>query len=390
MLGCIIPRSEVREIVKIKKKLKRKYNKFFHRPPPGSSPGTIVAPFDPNPTRLLILSYDADTVDPHETLHGATGLKASLDPNRIHWISLLGMQNLSLIQELCQDFGIHRLTVEDILNPYQRPKVEYFETYTYLTVHVPQPDADSDVISVLMGENFIITLQDSPNDYLEAIRNRIVRKIGQIRNRDKSYLCYAVIDSVIDLYFPLTEAYAQRIEATETNILTGLKPVAIIDIFNMRSRVSNSHRILWSHNQMISQLINDPETPFHEDSFVYLRDCFDHTLQILEFLENLKENARTLIDLHLSLQGHRSNEIMKFLTIITATFIPMTFISGLYGMNFDTSSPFNMPELHWKYGYPFALGMMLLAATSMIIYFYSRKWISTSTGLPAIDKEERI
>ena len=381
------PKYEVKEIVKIKKKLKKKYNKFFHRPPPGSSPGTIVAPFDPNPTRLLMLSYDAETVDNHETLHHVEGLKAKLDPNRINWISLIGMQNLGLIQDLCEEFGIHRLTVEDIHNQYQRPKVEYFDEYTYITVHVPQPEADNDVISILLGDKFVITLQDNPNEFFEAIRNRIQKKIGQIRNRDHSYLCYAMIDIVIDLYFPLTEAYAQKIESIETNILTGLKPVAIVDIFNMRSRVNSSHRILWSHNQLISQLIHDPESPFPEESIVYLRDCFDHTLQILEFLDNLKENARTLIDLHLSLQGHRSNEIMKFLTIITATFIPMTFISGLYGMNFNTSSPFNMPELNWKYGYFFALGMMGLAALSMLVYFYSRKWIADQNVLPSHERE---
>ena len=363
--------------MKIKKKLKKKYNRFFHRPPPGSSPGTIVAPVDPNPTRLLILSYNAESVDNHENFQNIEGLKTKLKQDQISWISVIGMQNLGLIQDLCQEFGIHRLTVEDILNPYQRPKVEYFDAYTYITVHIPQPDADSDVISILLGENFVLVFQDNPNDSFEAIRNRIHKKIGQIRNRDHSYLCYAMIDIVIDLYFPLTEAYAQKIEATESHILSGLKPVAIVDIFNMRARVNSSHRILWSHNQILSQLMHDPESPFQEESLVYLRDCFDHTMQILEFLDNLKENARTLIDLHLSLQGHRSNEIMKFLTIITATFIPMTFISGLYGMNFDTGSPFNMPELRWKYGYFFALAMMGLAALSMIIYFYSRKWMTS-------------
>ncbi len=375
--------------MKIKKKLKRKYDKFFHRPPPGSSPGTIMPPVDPNPTRLLMLTYDSETVDAHETLHEVKGLKAQLDPKKITWIGVLGLQNLTLIQDICQEFGIHKLTIEDLLNQYQRPKVEYFDTYTYMCVHVPQPDSDNDVISILMGENFVITIQDGVSEYFGSIRNRIQKKIGQIRGREISYLSYAIIDAVIDLYFPLSEAYAQKIEAIESDILTGLKPVAIIDIFNMRSRVNACHRILWSHNQMISQLINDPESPFHEDSYVYLRDCFDHTLQILEFLENLKENAKTLIDLHLSLQGHRSNEIMKFLTIITATFIPMTFISGLYGMNFDTSSPFNMPELKWMYGYPFALGMMFLAALSMLIYFYSQKWISTKATLPTIEAEKK-
>ncbi len=375
--------------VKIKKKLKKKYDKFFHRPPPGSSPGTIVAPVDPNPTRIMMLSYDAENVEVQDTPMDAKNLKARLNTNKVNWISLMGMQDLSMIQDLCQSFGLHRLTVEDILNQYQRPKVEYFDTYTYISVHVPQPDNDNEVISIIMGEGFVICFQDSATDYFQSIRNRIQKKIGQIRNRDSSYLCYAIIDAVIDLYFPLTETYAQRIEATETNILTGLKPVAILDIFNMRSRVNSAHRILWSHNQMISQLINDPETPFTEEAFIYLRDCFDHTMQILEFLDNLKENARTLIDLHLSLQGHRSNEIMKVLTIITATFIPMTFISGLYGMNFNTESPFNMPELHWKYGYPFAIGMMVLAASSMLLYFYRQKWISFQ-GLSIKNKKEGL
>ncbi len=331
--------------------------------------------------------YDAENVA-CKTLTDVKGLKKSLDPHSVTWISLLGMQDLALIQELCQEFGIHRLTVEDVLNQYQRPKVEYFDEYTYLTVHVPKPDTDSDVISILMGENFIITLQDSAVDYLEAIRNRILKKIGQIRSRDRSYLCYAIIDTAIDLYFPLTENYAQRIETAESNVLQASKPVAIIDVFSMRSKLNFFHRILWSHNQMISQLIHDPETPFHEDSWVYLRDCFDHTMQILEFLENLKENAKTLIDLHLSLQGHRSNEIMKVLTIITATFIPMTFISGLYGMNFDTSSPHNMPELHWRYGYPFALVMMILAGGSMLLYFYSQRWFSNQAPLGSFGRDE--
>lgn len=334
-----------------------------------------------------MMVYDLDKVE-SRVLSSAQGLKKNLDPEAVTWISLLGMQNISLIQELCHEFGIHRLTVEDVLNQYQRPKVEYFDEYTYLTVHVPKPDSDSDVISILMGEQFIITLQDSATDYLEAIRNRIQKKIGQIRSKDRSYLCYAVIDTVIDLYFPLTETYAQRIEVAESAILQASKPVAVIDVFSMRSKVNVFHRILWSHNQMISQLIHDPETPFHEDSWVYLRDCFDHTMQILEFLENLKENAKTLIDLHLSLQGHRSNEIMKVLTIITATFIPMTFISGLYGMNFDTSSPHNMPELHWKYGYPFAILMMIAAGASMLFYFYSQRWFSSQAPLAQLEREE--
>ncbi|MBC7661194.1 MAG: magnesium/cobalt transporter CorA [Chitinophagaceae bacterium] len=325
-----------------------------------------------------------------DTPTSVKNLKQHIDPNIVTWISILGLQDVTLVQDICHEFAIHRLTIEDVFNPHQRPKVEYFDAYTYLTVHVPRPDSDSDVISILMGDTWIITIQNCASDYLEGIRARIQKKIGQIRQKDRTYLAYAIIDTAIDLYFPITENYAQLIESAETDILQATRPVAIIDVFSLRSKVNFFHRILWSHNQMISQLIHDPETPFGEESWVYLRDCFDHTMQILEFLENLKENAKTLIDLHLSLQGHRSNEIMKVLTIMTATFIPMTFISGLYGMNFDTSLPNNMPELHWRYGYLFAILLMVIAGGSMLFYFYKKRWFSNMPEIPRFDRESTL
>ncbi len=329
------------------------------------------------PTTLSYISYTAEAVH-SEVLRDLNSVKATIDSHQVTWIKVVGFQDTGLIQKFCEQLGIHRLTVEDIINQNERPKAEHYEHYSYIAIHVPRHDSrsESEVISIVVGNRFVVSFQNTPVDYLDSIRNRIQKKIGQIRSKTCEYLTYAIIDAVIDLYFPVAEHYAQELDAAEDEIILGLKPIAILEIYNIRARINYNHRILWSHKELITQLMRDPESPMSEEVCVYLRDCFDHTIQILDFLDNLKETSKTLIDLHLSLQTHRSNEIIKFLTIITATFIPMTFISGIYGMNFNRNSPWNMPELDWMYGYPFALFLMVCSASSLWIYFYTQKWFS--------------
>lgn len=345
----------------------------------------MIPPLNAVPTELSLIAYSPEEMYGPE-LGTVSQIKRLLDSYQVTWISVIGLQNIELIQEICIQMGVHRLTIEDIINQNERPKVEHYETYIYISVHVPRLDghSESDMISILLGERFVMTFQNTKANFQEAIRNRIQKKIGQIRFKNSEYLSYAIIDGVIDLYFPAAEHYAELLDTAEEDIIQGLKPIAVLEIYNMRSRVNYCHRILWSHKELINRLLSDPESPIGDDVCVYLRDCFDHTIQILDFLENLKETSKTLIDLHLSLQSHRSNEIIKFLTIITATFIPMTFISGLYGMNFDRSSPWNMPELHWQYGYPFALVMMVCSAGSLWLYFYKQNWFSLN---PATKRE---
>jgi magnesium transporter len=363
---------------KLLTKRRNRYN-IFHRPPPGSSPGTVIDPIDPTPTRLALMAYDQDKLDARD-LDDIPGLSELVKSHQVTWISVIGLGKVPLIQKLCQELGIHRLTVEDIINQYQRPKVEYFDTYSFITVHIPRLDArnESEHVSIIIGQGFVVSFQNSPIDYMESIRNRIQKKVGQIRFKGCDYLCYAIIDAVIDLYFPIAEYFAHKLELAEEEVVHALKPAAILDIYDIGSRLNYFHRILWSHKELLTQLIRDPESPINEDVTVYMRDCFDHTIQILDFLENQKDSSKTLISLHLSLQTHHSNEVMKFLTIITATFIPMTFITGLYGMNFNRASKWNMPELDWLYGYPFALSLMILSAGSLWLYFYRRRWFATA------------
>ena len=358
----------------IKSKIRKR---IFHRPPPGSSPGTVIAPIDSTPTRFVYTGYDNENLVSRD-LEDISGISEIIKDYRVSWISGIGLGKIAQIQQLCAELGIHRLTVEDIINQFQRPKVEYFEHYSFISVHIPRLDTknESEYISIILGQGFVLTFQNSPIDYMESIRNRIQKKTGQIRTKNADYLSYAIIDAVIDQYFPIAEFFAQKLETAEDEIVLALKPSAILTIYDTGSRLNYIHRILWSHKELISQLIRDPDSPMTEDVIVYLRDCFDHTMQILDFLENQKDSAKTLANLHLSLQTHHSNEIVKFLTIMTSTFIPMTFITGLYGMNFSRHSPWNMPELGWDYGYPFAIFLMLASAASLWTYFYRRRWFA--------------
>lgn len=376
-------------MVRSRKKSRKKHH-LFHRPPAGSSPGTVLPPLNPQPTQVRMLAYSPEEVISHDELDPLK-FRAFRQSHPVTWVSIHGLSDVPRLQKLCEELGLHRLTVEDIFNQGERPKSEYYDHYDYVSIHIPRSEerSETEMISLVIGHGFVVSFQNTGIESLEGIRNRIVKKIGQIRMKGSDYLAYAMIDAVIDLYFPIAEHYAQKLDLVEEEIINTPRATAVFDIYKMRSRLNYLHRVLRSHQELLSQLMRDPESPFGDDACIYLRDCQDHAIQIIEFLDNLKDTSKTLIDLHLSLQTHRSNEIVKFLTIITAIFIPMTFITGLYGMNFNTSSPWNMPELNWIYGYPFAIVLMLCAAGSLLLYFYRQKWFAISPStLVDIDEDK--
>ncbi len=350
---------------------------LFHRAPAGSSPGTVLPPLYAQPTHIHCIAYDEEHVWEAETT-ALRDIQALKERTSLIWINVVGLADIEVIQDLCRWLGIHRLTLEDIFNQNERPKVEFYERYTYLSLHRPHRDGkkDSEMLSLILGHGFVLSIQGSAIEALDSIKTRIQKKVGQIRFKNEEYLAYAIIDAIIDLYFPVAEHYAELLDQAEELIIQAQKPNVVLDIYDMRSRINAHHRLLWSHKELINQLLRDPESPMNEDACVYLRDCFDHAIQIIDFLDSLRETSKTLIELHLSLQAHRSNEIIKVLTIVTSTFIPMTFISGLYGMNFNRDSKWNMPELDWTYGYPFALFLMFCTAASLWLYFYRQKWFA--------------
>jgi magnesium transporter len=235
---------------------------------------------------------------------------------------------------------------------------------------------DTEQTTLFLAENALITFQEKPGDCFEPVRARLRQKRGQIRARKADYLAYSLLDAVTDAYFPVLEKYGERIEDLESQVIARPNPDLTTDIHRLKRDLLTLRRAVWPQREMINALARDT-TPFiGEQTRVYLRDCYDHTVQLMDMVETYREIATSLTDIHLSGINTRLNEIMKVLTIIATIFIPLTFITGLYGMNFQSEkSPLNMPELSWYWGYPYALTLMAAVAGGLVIYFIRKGWI---------------
>jgi magnesium transporter len=234
---------------------------------------------------------------------------------------------------------------------------------------------------MFLGANFLLTFQERTGDCFDLVRDRIRRRRGHIRERKADYLAYALLDAVIDGYFPVLEACGERLESLEDAVLDKPSGEQSAQIHEMKRDLLTLRRAIWPQREMINALTRDSSAHVSDQTRVYLRDCYDHTIQLMDMLETYREIASGLVDVYLSSVSARMNEIMKLLTIIATIFIPLGFIAGLYGMNFDTGvSPWNMPELSWRWGYPFALGLMAVVAIGLLLFFRKRGWIGGRTG----------
>jgi magnesium transporter len=296
----------------------------------------------------------------------------------VTWINVDGLGDMETIRRLGEIFNIHRLTLEDIVNHHQRPKLETYEDHIYIVTRIPHTNGHliSEQISIILGQNHVLTFQERLGDCFDPVRERLRRKQGRIRALKSDYLTYALLDAATDSFFPVLEIYGERVEALEQQALTAPDPPLIRGIHAVKRDFLTLRRAVWPLREMMNGLIRD-ETPLISDlTRLHFRDCYDHTVQLMDVIETYREIASGLFDIYHSSISTKINEIMKVLTIITTLFIPMSFIAGLYGMNFDrTASPWNMPELSWYFGYPAALGMMAIAAVGMLFYFRSRGWI---------------
>src|SRR4030095_7850244 len=235
---------------------------------------------------------------------------------------------------------------------------------------------DTEQLSIFLGRNYVLTFQEHPGDCFDTVRDRISKAGGRIRNCGPDYLAYALIDAFIDDYFPVLEKYGERLEELEDEVITRADTQVIAQIHQVKRDLLVLRRAIWPLREAVNSLVRDPTPLISEETRIYLRDCYDHAVQLIDLLENYREIASSLVEVYLSSVSNRLNEIMKVLTIFTVVFIPLNFIASIYGMNFNTeSSPWNMPELNWRYGYPFTLGLMAAVALSMLIFFRKKKWI---------------
>jgi magnesium transporter len=334
---------------------------------------------DPNahPSQVTIISYSPDLIEETEVAEVAR-LKEARMQGAVSWVNVDGLGTKETIEGVRDTFDLHPLAMEDVVNVGQRPKVEEFGGCFYVVLRMPRSleARDTEQLSLFLGRAFVLTFQEKPGDCLEPVRKRIREGRARIRGSGSSYLAYAVIDAVMDAYFPVIEEYSARLLELEHRLLTESEPVPVSELYDLKRDLLTVRNWVRPLREELSILIRADSDLIAEQTRTYLRDCYDHSLQLIDQVESYRELASSLIELNRTNAANRLNEVMKVLTIIATVFIPMSFIAGVYGMNFDQErSRWNMTELGWVMGYPFALGLMLAMAVGMLVYFRKKGWL---------------
>lgn len=341
-------------------------------------PGTVqVDPAAPKPTVRLI-QYDLEHLDEYEVT-SVPELAGPIASDRVAWVHVDGVGDQTTIEQIRDVFLLHRLAIEDVVNLHQRPKAEDYERHLYVVLQMPRREPDClrfEQLSLFLGPSWVLTFEEAPPDVFDPIRERLRRKLGLVRGEKADYLLYVLIDCVIDAYFPVLEQSCDRIEALEQEVLHRHRADHMDRIHELKQELLAIRRAIFPLRDLLLQLLRNERGRFGPTALVHLRDCCDHVAQLMDLLEVYRDLANDLMHLHLANLNIRQNEIMKVLTVVSAIFIPLSFIAGIYGMNFDPeASPWNMPELSWEWGYPMALGMMFLTASGMLIFFKLKGWL---------------
>jgi magnesium transporter len=295
-----------------------------------------------------------------------------------------GLGDEEVLMSLGEVFQLHPLMLEDVVNVPQRPKVEDYGDQLLIIARMvmikPGDGFISEQVSLILGKHYLTTVQEEPErDCFGPVRHRIKNGKGIIRKQGPDYLAYALLDAVIDGFFPVLEAYGERIEALENEVVTAPSRQTLEKIHLIRRELLDLRRAIWPQRDAITALMRDGSPLISQEVSVYLRDCYDHTIQVLDMVETYRELASSLMDVYLSSISNKMNEVMKVLTVISTVFIPLTFVAGIYGMNFNTEkSPLNMPELNWYWGYVVCWAVMLTIAAGLIYYFWRKGWFKSS------------
>ncbi|UCC71882.1 MAG: magnesium/cobalt transporter CorA [Gemmatimonadota bacterium] len=344
---------------------------------PGSEPGTVVAhPEALPPTMRVIACGPEELVE--RRIDDPRAIADYLDKWPLTWVNVEGLGDASVIRAIGELLGLHALALEDVANANQRPKLEEYPDNVFIIARMPQMHEGTfgtEQLALFLGRNFVVTFQERPGDCFEPVRKRL-RETPRLRFLQPDYLAYALLDAIIDSYFPVLESVGERLDRIEEEIVRDLKRESVSRIFHTKHELLSLRRAIWPARDILNALVRDPIPLISDSTRTYLRDCYDHAVRIIDLLESYREINAGLMELYQSTVGHRMNEIMKVLTIIATIFIPLGFIAGLYGMNFDTeSSPWNMPELGLYWGYPAALLLMGAVAFGMLYYFRRKRWI---------------
>ncbi len=344
---------------------------------PGAPPGVIAPdPAQPRPV-IHVLAYNKDQVVERE-IEQVSQIREYLQEYPVTWVNVEGLGDAKVVEQLGELFQLHRLALEDVVNVHQRAKVDQYGETLFIVIRMAHCNerVATEQLSLFVGSNFVVTFQEGhPGDSFDRVRTRVRDGGGKLRHFGPDYLAYTLIDSVIDHYYPVLERIAERIDHLEDLVLHANGHNVMDHLHEVKTDLLTLRRAIWPQRDAVALLARET-TVFTDYTRPYLRDCYDHVVQIVDLVETYRELTADLRDVHMSSISNRINETMRVLTIIATIFIPLTFITSIYGMNFDTQiSPWNMPELEWYFGYPMVWLVMALTTLGMIFYFYRQGWI---------------
>ena len=356
--------------------------------PPGASPATLSPHLVDGKIRkpvVQVIEYDKNQLE-ERVVTDVAELVGHLDNRKVTWINIDGLGDVEALTLLGEKFHIHPLSLEDVLNTGQRPKVENAADYVFIIAQMVYQDKLRTIcgeqVSFFLGKNFLITIQEEGEyDVFEPVRERVRAGRGTIRKAKADYLAYALLDSIIDHYYPVLEELGNAIEELEDELLDKPSREMVHTLHEHKRSLSQMRRFVWPLRDVVNALLHDPSSLIASSTKIYLRDCYDHTVQLMDLVESYRELTSGLMELYHSSVGLRTNEVMRVLTVVTSIFIPLTFIVGVYGMNFAPADPsgkalpMNMPELYQPHGYIWILVFMAAIAIVQLLIFKKMKWL---------------
>jgi magnesium transporter len=348
----------------------------------GLAPGSFVYIGDEHAvkTHVNLIGYSPTTFDYIDTDASIEKCVETKDQFNVVWINIIGLSDLDKIAKIAAAFGANKFTIEDIFNTEQRSKIDIFNDYIFFITKLyfyneVHKKFSIQQVGVICGKNFVITIQEKETPVFDLVVERIKNPQGIFRAKSADHLAYAILDVTVDSYFRIIEELGEQVEALEEKLLQKPDPVLINEINGLKREVIYLRRAVWPLREIVNKLQLKISNIIHDETLPYLRDVYDHVIQVIDDVEIYRDLLAGMLDLYMSSVSNRMNEVMKVLTVFASIFIPLTFLTGLYGMNFNpTISVFNMPELDWKYGYFYALGLMLSVVIAMLIYFKRKKW----------------
>jgi magnesium transporter len=344
--------------------------------PAGSSPGTVVYVGEARaePVTISYIRYDSNGSDARRVVT-ALDVAPPTNGNGIAWYTIDGVHDAEILRTIGERFGLHGLVLEDIANTTQRPKIEEFDQHIFVAMKMITFDESakelvSEHVSLIFGDGYVLSFLENEGDVFEPVRQRITSAKGRIRKMKSDYLAYALMDAIVDNYFTVLEDLGDQIDEVEDEVVEAPSIQTLRTVHRLKRELIFLRRSVWPMREVVNSLLRDESDLVRDETRIYLRDLYDHTIHVIDTVETLRDIVAGMLDVYLSSVSNKLNQVMKVLTVMSSIFIPLTFVAGVYGMNFKY-----MPELEWSYGYPAIMLSMFLVAVALLVMFRRKEWL---------------